>query len=118
MEANKEFRQSILNELAARGPLYAGEFESQAAVPWSYDSSWGGGKAITLMLDIMWSRGQVTVTRRQGNGFGTKKQWGLIEHQLGDRAGEPLIDRPLLVRRAAERACIRSSNSALPGTYV
>ena len=105
LEANQRFRQSILDELAARGPLHAEEFESlQAQVPWPYDNTWGGGKDIRIMLEVLWVRGQVTVTGRSGNHFGLKKQWGLMEHQLGNRVHEPEVERPLLVRRAVERA--------------
>ena len=102
--ANARFRQSILDEMAARGPLYAEEIESQADVAWPYDNSWGSSKDVGLMLEMMWSRGYVTVTRRRGNGYGLKKQWGLMEHQLGRRVHEPPVDRALLVRRAVERA--------------
>ena len=106
MQANEPFQQRILDELAARGPLYAEEFKSQADAPWPYDNRWGGGKDIGIMLDRLWSRGRVTVTRRQGNGFGLKKQWGLMEHQLGGRIHEPPSERPLLVRQAVERALL------------
>jgi uncharacterized protein YcaQ len=102
--ANTRFRQDILDEMAARGPLNAEEIASQADVSWPYDNTWGGGKDVGIMLDMMWWRGYVTVTRRRGNGYGLKKQWGLMEHQLGDRVHEPPIDRPALVRRAVERA--------------
>lgn len=103
-EANESFQRRILAELAARGPLYAEEFESQSDVPWPFDNRWGGGKDIGIMLDAMWLRGQVTVTRRKGNGYGLKKQWGLMEHQLGGRVHEPMVEQPLLVRQAVERA--------------
>jgi len=106
LEANHAFRQALLDELARRGPLYAEEIESRAAVPWPYPNSWGGGKDVGIMLEILWLRGYVTVTGRQGDGFGLKKQWGLLEHQLGHRVHEPPVDRPLLVRRAVARALL------------
>jgi uncharacterized protein YcaQ len=104
--ANEHFRRRVLDEMAARGPLYAEEITAQADVPWPYDNTWGGGKDIGIMLDMMWWRGQVTVTRRLGNGYGLKKQWGLMEHQLGARVHEPPVERSLLVRRAVERALL------------
>lgn len=106
MAVNEPFQRRILDELVARGPLYADEFESRADVSWPHANRWGGGKDIGIMLDLLWSRGLVTVTRRQGNGFGLKKQWGLMEHQLGDRVHAPPVERPLVVRRAAERALL------------
>ena len=106
LEANRAFRQALLDELTRRGPLYAEEVESRAVVAWPYPNSWGGGKDVGIMLEILWMRGYVTVTRRQGDGFGLKKQWGLMEHQLGHRVHEPPVDRPRLVRRAVERALL------------
>ena len=104
LEANAGFRQAILDEMAARGPLFAEQIESQANVPWTYDNTWGGGKDIRIMLDLLWYRGYVTVTRRMGNGYGLKKQWGLMEHQLGRRVHESPAERRVLVRRAVARA--------------
>jgi uncharacterized protein YcaQ len=106
LEANAPFRQSLLDELARRGPLYAEQIESRAAIPWPYPNNWGSGNDVGIMLEILWLRGYVTVTGRQGNGFGLKKQWGLMEHQVGHRVHEPHAARPLLVRRAVERALL------------
>ena len=102
--ANAGFRQGILDEMAARGPLFAEEIASRPDEAWAYENTWGSSKDVGQMLDMMWYRGDVTVTRRRGNGYGLKKQWGLMEHQLGSRVHEPPIDRPILVRRAVERA--------------
>ncbi len=104
MQANVPFQQRILAELAARGPLYAEEFESEADTPWPHANRWGGGRDVGIMLDFMWVRGYVTVTRRQGSGYGLKKQWGLMEHQLGERVHQPPVERLVLVRQAVERA--------------
>lgn len=102
--ANKGFRERLSAELATRGPLFADEFESRADVPWPHDNTWGGGKDIRIMLDMLWARGFVTVTRRTGNGYGLKKQWGLMEHQLGPIVHEPPIERHEMTRRAVGRA--------------
>lgn len=104
--ANHTFQQAILDELARRGPLFAEQIESRAAVPWPYANSWGSGSDVGIMLEILWLRGYVTITGRQGNGYGLKKQWGLMEHQVGDRVHAPPADRHALVRRAAERALL------------
>jgi len=104
--ANAAFRQRLLDELARRGPLFTEEFESRADVAWNYDNRWGGSKDVNIVLDMLWFRGYVTVTRRAGNGYGLKKQWGLLEHQLGERVRAPEVERPALVRRAVERALL------------
>ncbi len=113
IEANRPFRQRILDELVARGPLFGEEFECRPDVTWPYENSWGGGRDINILLEYLWFRGHVTVTRRQGNGYGLKKQWGLMAHQLGDRIHEPIPDRPQLTRRAVERA-LRALGLARP----
>ena len=102
--ANEGYRKRLFAELAARGPLFADEFESEADVPWPHDNTWGGGRDIRIMLDMLWARGFVTVTRRLGNDYGLKKQWGLMEHQLGEMAHRPPIERHEMTRRAVERA--------------
>ncbi len=104
--ANASFRQRLLDELATRGPLFTEEIESRADVPWNYDNRWGGSKDVNIALDMMWFRGYVTVTRRVGKGYGLKKQWGRMEQQLGERIHAPEVERPLLVRRAVERALL------------
>ena len=106
LEANHAFRQALLGELAQRGPLFAEQIESRAAVVWPYPNSWGSGNDVGIMLEILWLRGYVTVTGRQGNGYGLKKQWGLMEHQVGHRVQTPPADRHTLVRRAAERSLL------------
>ena len=106
LEANHAFRQALLGELAQRGPLFAEQIESRAAVAWPYPNSWGSGNDVGIMLEILWLRGYVTVTARQGNGYGLKKRWGLMEHQVGDRVHVPPADRHTLVRRAAERSLL------------
>ena len=103
---NDGYRGRILDEMATRGPLFAEEITSRPDAPWPYCNTWGSSKDVGLILEMMWSRGYVTVTRRVGNGYGLKKQWGLMAHQLGDRVHEPPVERPLLVRRAAERALL------------
>ncbi len=106
LDANDAFQQALLDELARRGPLFAEQIESRAAVPWPYPNSWGSGSDVGIMLEILWLRGHVTTTGRQGSGYGLKKQWGLMAHQVGDRVHAPAADRHALVRRAAERALL------------
>lgn len=105
VDANESLRQHIIDEIAARGPLFAGEIEDKAMVDW-VPGRWSSGGNVKTMLEVMWGRGEVTVTRRLGDGFGLKKQWGLMEHQLGGRVHEPPLDQPTMVRRAAKRALL------------
>jgi uncharacterized protein YcaQ len=102
-EANHLFRQYILDQLAERGPLYATEFEDKSAVDWE-SSGWTAARNVTMMLDFLWTRGYITVARRQGTGFGLKKQWALTEHHMPQwQDYEPLPPREL-VTLAAEKS--------------
>lgn len=104
-DANEPFRQYILDEIALRGPLFADEIEDRAEVSWD-SSGWSRGRNVTTMIEGMWIEGELTVTRREGDGFGLRKQWGLLEHQLpGWKDHEPW-PRQRVVRRAAERALL------------
>jgi uncharacterized protein YcaQ len=102
-EANHLFRQYILDQLAERGPLYATEFEDKSAVDWE-SSGWTAARNVTMMLDFLWTRGYITVARRQGTGFGLKKQWALTEHHMPQwQDYEPLPPREW-VTLAAEKS--------------
>ena len=104
LKTNEPFRRNLLDELTARGPLYVEEIESRAVESWPHKGGWGGGSDVGIMLEVLWYRGQVSVTRRLGNGFGLKKQWGLMAHQVGERAAESPLTQPEAERRAVERA--------------
>ncbi len=81
LEVNASFRQYILNELAARGPLLHTELENRIVEPWP-SSGWTNNRNVTIMLQFMWEQGEIMVSRRFGNGFGLKKQWQLAERHL------------------------------------
>ncbi len=100
---NEAFRDYMLGMLKERGPLYANEFEDRSAVPWQ-SSGWSSARNVTMMLDVLWTRGYITVSRRQGQGFGLKKQWALTADHLPQWANyEPLPERDL-VTSAAEKS--------------
>lgn len=103
VEANESFKQFILDELSERGPLFVDEIEDRSEVPWP-SSSWGSGRSTPLMLDWLWMRGHVTVTYRDGNGFGLRKQWGLLKHQLPGWTDHRPLPEEEVVRLATERA--------------
>jgi uncharacterized protein YcaQ len=102
-EGNAAFRQYILDEITTRGPLFANELEDRAEVVWE-SSGWSSGRSVTLMLERLWLDGEVTVTRRDGDGFGLKKQWGLLEHQLPAWTDHAPWTKERVVRQAVERA--------------
>ena len=81
MEVNEPFRRYIMQEMANRGPRYGGEIEDRSVEPWQ-SSGWTNTRNVSTMLGLMWEQGDITVTRRQGAGFGLKKQWGLLEQHM------------------------------------
>jgi uncharacterized protein YcaQ len=103
MVVNEPFRQYILRELQARGPLYANEIEDRAVEPWK-SSGWTNTRNVSTMLGFLWEQGDITVTRREGNGFGLKKQWGLFEQHMPQWENHDAISRESAVRQAAQHS--------------
>ncbi len=104
-EGNAAFRQYILDEIAARGPLFANELEDRSEVAWE-SSGWSSGRSVTMMIERLWEDGELTVTRRDGDGFGLKKQWGLLAHQLPTWTDHEPWTQDRVVRQATERALL------------
>lgn len=74
VQENEEFRQYVLDELQARGPLRTGDFEDTTKVPWA-SGGWNSGRTVSYMLDYLWSSGQIMVSRRNG----LDRWWDLAE---------------------------------------
>lgn len=102
---NDSFRTYILDELARRGPLFAAEIEDRAVRPWQ-SSGWSNSRNVNTMLTLLWEQGDITVTRREGAGFGLKKQWGLLAHHMPQWADHEPWPRDRIVREAALRALL------------
>jgi uncharacterized protein YcaQ len=100
---NEAFHDYILETLRQKGPLFADEFEDKAVTSWDW-SGWSSARNVTMMLDVLWTRGQITVSRRQGQGFGLKKQWSLIHHHLPQWADYGPVPERELVTLAAEKS--------------
>ena len=103
MEINEPFRQYILDELHKRGPLFTAEFEDRSVSTWE-SSGWTANRNLPMMLGFMWEQGDITVTRREGNGFGLKKQWGLLEQHMPQWAGHEALPRREAVKLAAQKS--------------
>jgi len=77
VKENAAFRQYILDELAARGPLRTQDFDNSALAPWS-SGGWNSGRSVGYMLDHLWLTGQIMVARRNG----LERWWDLTERVL------------------------------------
>ncbi len=103
MAINEPFRRYILGAMADRGPLYAKEIEDLSVQPWQ-SSGWTNTRNVSTMLGLMWEQGDITVTRRQGAGFGLQKQWGLLEQHMPQWAAQGLRPQSDVEREAAQKS--------------
>jgi uncharacterized protein YcaQ len=66
LEANGKFRKFVLAQLKKRGPLRSREIEDRADVPYP-SSGWNAERNVSMMLELLWARGQIAIARREGN---------------------------------------------------
>jgi uncharacterized protein YcaQ len=76
-ESEDQFRAHILERLANDGPLRARDIEDRANVPWE-STGWTHARNVARMLDLMWVRGLVGISRREG----AQRVWDLMERCL------------------------------------
>ena len=98
---NERFQEHVLERLEADGPLAAGAIENRSLTP-AISDGWGqvSERSVARMLDLLWVRGEVGVSRREGG----KRLWDLLARCLpAELPRETLSDRQV-VRRAALRA--------------
>jgi uncharacterized protein YcaQ len=103
LEINEPFRRYILDEMASRGPLYANEIEDRSLQSWQ-SSGWTNSRNVSTMLGFMWEQGDITVIRRQGPGFGLKKQWGLLEQFMPDSLDILPLSQREVIKIAAQKS--------------
>ena len=77
LAANVEFERYALAELRRRGPLLTRELEDRSLVPWT-SSGWTNDRNVSQLLEFLWARGEVLVSRREGG----ERVWDLGERVL------------------------------------
>ena len=77
LAANQRFRDYVMAELKARGPLRSRDLEDRAQVGWR-STGWTHERNVTQMLEFLWARGEVAVIRRDGN----QRIWDLASRVL------------------------------------
>ncbi len=99
LQANADFRRSVLDQLRDRGAMRAAEIEG--AMPAVYRSGgWNDGRSVGRLLELMWVQGDVTISRRGGG----QRVWDLMERCVPpDVIGEEISEAEA-VRRAAARS--------------
>jgi len=63
--ANQRFRKFVLSELDKRGPLRSRDIEDRADVTYP-SSGWNAARNVSMMLELLWARGEIAITRREG----------------------------------------------------
>ncbi len=110
LAANRLFRDYVMAELKARGPLRSRDLEDRAQVGWR-SSGWTHERNVRQMLEFLWARGDVAVTRRERRlrslGIARPKSVGAIGTQVEVEgvkgpwvADAELLERPFEGRTA------------------
>jgi uncharacterized protein YcaQ len=107
-ESEHEFRAHILARLAEDGPLRAKDIEDRAKVGWE-STGWTHARNVARMLDIMWVKGLVGISRREG----AQRVWDLMERCLPPAPPDEELSAREVTRRAAPLA-IRALGAARP----
>ncbi len=116
LAANQPFRDYVMAELKARGPLRSRDLEDRAQVGWR-SSGWTHERNVSQMLEFLWARGEVAVTRREGS----ERIWDIASRVLpGDMPTIPAAEatRILAGRRLRSLGIARPKSVGAVGTAV
>ncbi len=69
-----ELKDHILDRLRQEGPLFSREIETEDHM--RYESRWSSGRYVGVILDYLWTNGEILTVERLGN----QRKWGLAEH--------------------------------------
>jgi len=96
MEANAPFRDYVLAEIGASGPLRSRDLEDRSLVPWQ-STGWTHDRNVGQMLEFLWTAGELAVADRDGG----ERVWDLASRVLP--VAGPAIDPPEAARVLAAR---------------
>jgi uncharacterized protein YcaQ len=99
LRQNDRFRRYVLRELERRGPLLSRELEADLMRPGD-PHEWWGSRKVTLMLEILQSRGVVAVVGRRGK----QRVWDLAERWYPATEKVSLADAERLLAEKRFRA--------------
>jgi uncharacterized protein YcaQ len=99
-DGEADFRAHILERLNEEGPLRARDIEDRATVGWESRGGWTHAPNVARMLDLMWVRGHVGISRREG----TLRVWDVLERCLPASAPREELSDEEVTRRAAPHA--------------
>ncbi|MDP9329208.1 MAG: winged helix DNA-binding domain-containing protein [Actinomycetota bacterium] len=102
LAANASFRRHVLTRLRDEGPLRTRDFSDGSARGWR-SGGWNDvGRNTTMMLEILWTKGEVMIVGRQG----LERVWDLASRRLP-------FDEPRLPARTVARRILDTQLRAL-----
>jgi uncharacterized protein YcaQ len=99
-DSNREFHRYILRELARRGPLLSRDLEDRSVKSWGSTGGWWGNRNVTLMLEVLHSRGEVAVAGRRGG----QRLWALADAWYPEVEAVPLPEAERVLAEKRFRA--------------
>ena len=78
LRENQAFRRYVLARLRADGPLPTRAFEDRSAVGWRTGGWNDDGRNTSMMLEVLWAKGEVMIAGRAGQ----ERVWDLAERRL------------------------------------
>jgi uncharacterized protein YcaQ len=89
MQENDDFRRYVLDEIGRNGPLASNQLEDRSTYAWP-SSGWNGNRNVGMMIDFLWTRGELVVAERDR----LHRKWGKSEQYLPDAiTTEPWSDK-------------------------
>jgi uncharacterized protein YcaQ len=102
LTANASFRRHVLARLRDEGPLRTRDFADGSAKGWRSGGWNDDGRNTTMMLEILWTKGEVMIVGRQGQ----ERVWDLASRRLP-------VDEPRLPAGAVARRILDTQLRAL-----
>jgi uncharacterized protein len=85
LRENQGFRRYVLRRLRSDGPLPTRAFEDRSAVGWRTGGWNDDGRNTSMMLEVLWAKGEVMIAGRAGQ----ERVWDLAERRLPMDAARP-----------------------------
>ena len=111
--ANPRFRKFVMSQLKTRGPLRSRDIEDRSDVPYP-SSGWNAERNVSMMLELLWARGEIAITRREGG----QRLWDVGPNVYPTAVAEVPLDeahRILAERRLRSLGIVRPKYSGGAG---
>lgn len=109
LKENASFRRHILRRLRDEGPLRTRDIENRTKLAWRTGGWNDGDGSVTMMLEMLWARGEVMIVAREGQ----QRLWDLAERRLPMDVGRPTpaaLAREVVSRQLAAEGIAKASS--------